>query len=94
MVEQKKKPDYSRAVVFKSTAGSSNSGLALQPSQPVIDILPNLILGNSIALLDFAFELVTTAVDRSEVVVEALIEAGEVSRDEVENRRSNSLGTD
>jgi hypothetical protein len=26
--------------------------------------------------------------------VEALIEAGEVSRDEVENRRSNSLGTD
>ena len=66
MVEQKKKPDRSRAV------GSSNSGLALQASQPVIDILPNLILGNSIALLDFAFELVTTAVDRSEVVVSEL----------------------
>jgi len=31
-----------------------------------------LILGNSITLLDFAFELVTTAVDRSEVVVREL----------------------
>src|SRR5262245_64278098 len=48
------------------------SGLALQPTQPVINISPNLILGNSITLLDFAFQLITTAVDRSEVVVSEL----------------------
>jgi hypothetical protein len=40
-----------------------------KPIQPSIDILANLILGYSIALLDLAFELITSAVNCSEVVV-------------------------
>ena len=37
--------------------------------EPVIYILPNLILCDPIALLDFAFKLVATAIDRSKIVI-------------------------
>ena len=37
--------------------------------EPVIYILPNLILSDPIALLDFAFKLIATAIDRSKIVI-------------------------
>ena len=45
------------------------SATTKEQTEPVIDILADLILGNPIALLDFAFELVATAIDRGKVIV-------------------------
>ena len=41
-------------------------------TEPFVDALANLILGKSIAFLDFAFELVTSAVYCSKVVIVSL----------------------
>jgi len=44
--------------------------------QPIIDILARPVLGESVALLDFAFELVTLSVDLSRVVIGEFAERG------------------
>ena len=37
--------------------------------EPIVDVLPSLILGNAVALLQLAFELLALAVDGDEVVI-------------------------
>jgi len=44
--------------------------------QPIIDILARPVLGESVALLDFAFELVALSVDLSRVVIGEFAERG------------------
>ena len=40
-----------------------------QRPEPIVDILSGLVFGDAVALLDLAFQLVTTSVDDVEVVV-------------------------
>ena len=68
--------DPLKAILFRGRASARLISFRCEASRlpilcrvPVVYILPNLILGDAIALLNFAFECLTASVDCSQVVV-------------------------
>src|ERR1700704_1846871 len=64
--ERQKAPAMPGLCLFHSLAGQ---GDLFQRPEPVIDILVDLVLGEAVALLQLAFELLAAALDNVEVVV-------------------------